>query len=79
GKLLDLGKQEEVPVRFLIEEMLDLVDDVVDKLGTRDEIEYIRTILQNGTSADRQLRKFHETQSLEAVIDMLAEETAEGC
>lgn len=79
GKLLDLGKVEEVPARFLLEEMLDFVDDVLDPLGTRDEIEYIRTILQTGTSADRQLKKYNETNSLEAVIDMLAEETVEGC
>lgn len=79
GKLLDLGKVEEVPARFLLEEMLDFVDDVLDPLGTREEIEYIRTILQTGTSADRQLKKYNETNSLEAVIDMLAEETVEGC
>lgn len=79
GKLLDLGKEEEVPVRFLIEEMLALVDDVVDELDTRSEIEYIRTMLRTGTSADRQLRKYQETGSLEAVIDMLAEETSQGC
>jgi carboxylate-amine ligase len=79
GKLLDLGKKEEVPVRFLFEEMLEFVDDVVDELGTREEIEYVRTMLKNGSSADRQLRKFHETKDLKAVIDMLAEETVEGC
>ncbi len=79
GKLIDFGKQEEVPLRFLMEELLELLDDVVDELGTRQEIEYIRTILKEGTSADRQLRKYAETDSLEAVVDMLAEETVMGC
>lgn len=79
GKLLDLGKEEEVPVRFLLEEMLDLVDDVVDKLGSRKEIEYVRTMLKTGSSADRQLRTFHEKGDLKAVVDMLAKETVEGC
>jgi carboxylate-amine ligase len=79
GKLIDFGKQEEVPFRFLAEELLDIVDDVVDPLGSRQEIEHIRTILKQGTSADRQLAVFQETNSLEAVVDMLAAETIMGC
>jgi carboxylate-amine ligase len=80
GKLIDFGKEEEVPLRFLwIEILTELVDDVVDQLGTRQEVEYIRTILKEGTSADRQLRKYEDTGSLEAVVDMLAEETVIGC
>jgi glutamate---cysteine ligase / carboxylate-amine ligase len=78
GKLIDFGKQKEVPVRDLIHELLDFVDDVVDELGSRKEIEYIHTILENGTSADRQLRKFEETQDLNAVVDQLIAETMEG-
>lgn len=79
GKLIDFGKQEEVPLRFLMEELLELVDDVVDELGTRQDVEYIRTILKEGSSADRQLRVYQETDSLEAVVDMLATETLIGC
>ena len=78
GKLIDFGKQKEVPVRDLILELLDFVDDVVDELGSRKEIEYVHTILQNGTSADRQLRKFSETGNLNDVVDQLIEETMEG-
>jgi carboxylate-amine ligase len=78
GKLIDFGKQKEVPVRDLIHELLDFVDDVVDELGSRKEIEYIYTILENGTSADRQLKKFEETKDLNTVVDQLIEETMEG-
>jgi carboxylate-amine ligase len=79
GKLIDFGKQEEVPLRFLMEELLELVDDVVDELGTRPDVEYVRTILKEGSSADRQLRVYRETDSLETVVDMLARETIIGC
>src|SRR5437870_9179601 len=41
GKMIDFGKQKEVPVRDLICELLDFVDDVVDELGSREEINYI--------------------------------------
>jgi len=79
GKLIDFGCQKEVPVRFLMRELLEFVDDVVDQLGTREEIEHINTILEQGTSADRQLKKYNETNSMEAVVDMLADETVIGC
>ena len=41
GKLIDFGKQKEVPARDLMLEYLEFVDDVVDELGCREEIEYI--------------------------------------
>jgi carboxylate-amine ligase len=78
GKLIDFGKQTEVPVRNLILELLEFVDDVVDELGSRKELEYIHTIMMNGTSADRQLRTFEETGDLKAVVDQLISETMEG-
>jgi len=79
GKLLDLGKKTEVPVRELILELLALVDDVVDDLGCRKDVEYVHTILDEGTSADRQLRVYHETRDLRAVVDHIVRETLEGC
>ena len=79
GKLIDFGREEEVPLRFLMEELLELVEPVVDELGTRQDIEYIRTLLDTGTSADRQLRRYQATESMESVVDMLIEETMEGC
>jgi carboxylate-amine ligase len=77
GKLIDFGKQKEVPVRDLIYELLDFVDDVVDELGSRKELEYIHTIIANGTSADRQLKKFEETGDITTVVDQLILETME--
>ncbi len=75
GKLIDFGKQIEVPVRDLIVEYLAFVDDVVDELGSRTEIEYIHTMLEHGSGADRQLEVFRETGSLRAVVDYMASET----
>ncbi len=76
AKLIDFGKQTEVPLRDLVAEMLEFIDDVADELEIRAETEHVHTILEQGTSADRQLRVFKETQSLEAVVDHLIEETA---
>ncbi len=77
GKMIDFGKQKEVPTRDLILELLDFVDDVVDDLGSRKEIEHIHTILERRTSAEEQLRVFAETKDLKAVVDRLIELTME--
>ncbi len=78
GSLIDFGKQEEVPVRDLIIEYLAFIDDVLDELGSREEIGYIRTMLEQGSGADRQLRVFRETGDLKAVVDYMAAETRAG-
>ncbi|MGH7320489.1 MAG: carboxylate-amine ligase, partial [Candidatus Rokuibacteriota bacterium] len=46
GKLIDFGKEVEVPFRELAGELLEFVDDVVDELGSRREVESIRWILE---------------------------------
>jgi carboxylate-amine ligase len=79
GKLIDFGKEQELPARELITEMLAwFVDDVVDELGSRPEVEYAFRIMRDGTSADRQLATFERTGDLKAVVDQLIAETAEG-
>ena len=78
GKLIDFGKQAEVPMRELAPELLELVDDVVDDLGSRSAVEYVHTIMKEGTSADRQLRVFRETGDLHAVVRHLVAETRGG-
>ena len=76
--MIDFGKQTEVPVRDLILELLEFVDDVLDDLGSRKEVEHIHTILQRGTSADEQLQVYRETGSLQSVVDRLIERTMES-
>jgi len=78
GKLIDFGKQEEVDTRSLIHELLDFIDDVVDDLGSRNEINYINRILENGTGADRQLRVYQETGDLKKVVDYIVQQTNHG-
>ena len=78
GKLIDFGKQEEVDTRSLIYELLRFVDDVVDELGCREELQYIHKILEMGTGADRQLKVWNETKDLKKVVDYIIEETHIG-
>lgn len=78
GELIDFGKQQEVPMRDLALELLDFVDDVVDELHSRDAVEYLETIVAEGTSADRQLAAFKATGDVRAVTELLARETMLG-
>jgi carboxylate-amine ligase len=79
GKLIDFGKGTELPARELVTEMLEwFVDDVVDELGSRREVEYAFEIMRGGTSADRQLAVYDRTGDLRSVVDQVVAETAEG-
>jgi glutamate---cysteine ligase / carboxylate-amine ligase len=64
GYLIDFGKEEEINTRILIYELLDFVDDVVDELGSRNWINYVQKILEQGTGADRQLAVYAQKNNL---------------
>jgi carboxylate-amine ligase len=78
GKLIDFGKQEEVPTAALVHGLLEFVDDVVDELGSRSELATIGRILEMGTGADRQLEVWEQTNDLKQVVDHIIEETHLG-
>src|SRR6202142_4429887 len=52
GKLIDFGKQEEVPECDLILEYLNFVDDVLDELDCREAVTHVRQMIKDGSGAD---------------------------
>ncbi len=86
GQLIDFGLEDEVPFPDLIQELIALVDDVVDELGCREEVANLAKIVENGTSAENQLRVFEEktaagatvAEAQHAVAEYLAKETVLG-
>jgi carboxylate-amine ligase len=78
GQLIDLGKMCEMPAPQLMEELIEFVDEVVDELGCREEVAYVREIVRGGTGADRQLEVFRRTGDLKLVVDYIAAETERG-
>ena len=84
--LIDLGKGRIVPFEELLNEMLGLVAEDAEALGCAEEVNSLRHILQRGTSAHRQLRKYEleraagasHDDALKAVVDKLINDTAEG-
>jgi glutamate---cysteine ligase / carboxylate-amine ligase len=75
GKMIDFGREAEVPMRELMLELMEFIEDVVDDLGSRSAVEYIHTILNEGTSAERQLRVYQQTGDLKNVVRHLVMET----
>ncbi len=86
GKLIDFGKMEEIPMEFLAIELMEMLEETAKELGCWDEVQYIETILRDGTSADRQIRIFDKAinsgasqeDALKAVVDHVVAETVEG-
>jgi carboxylate-amine ligase len=78
GTLIDFGKQSEVPTKELILELLDFIDDVVDDLGSRDDINYITKMMEQGTGADRQLKVFYENKNMIELVDFITDSTMQG-
>lgn len=86
GTLFDFGKGMLVPYRELIEEILSLVAEDAEALGCVDEIARARSIVAEGTSADRQIEVYDakiragadHDNALRAVVDHLIAETKEA-
>ncbi|HEV8132947.1 MAG TPA: carboxylate-amine ligase [Acidobacteriota bacterium] len=78
GKLIDFGKQKEVPTRDLIHELLEFVSEQMQALGSLKERDTILEIVENGTGADQQLAIFERTQDLKQVTDYLCKQTLSG-
>jgi carboxylate-amine ligase len=78
GNMIDFGLQKEVPTRDLILELIEFVDDVVDELGSREEINYVHKILAKGTGAAQQLEVYERTGDLIQVVDLITSEFTKG-
>ena len=82
--MVDFGRGAMVPFSHLIEELFELVAEDAAYFGCTAEVAHARTILQRGTSADRQLKRYakvkaeggSEHEALVAVVDELVVETA---
>ena len=84
--LIDFARGQLIPFAELLDEILELTAEDAAALGCEAEIGNVRNILQRGTSAHRQLKaqelslaagKSNE-ESLQAVVDTLVTDTADG-
>jgi carboxylate-amine ligase len=84
--LVDFGKGELIPMPELVDELIDLLLPAAHELRCVHEIEHLRHIAANGTSADRQLDAYRDAvasgaeppEALRAVVDVLIADTKAG-
>ncbi|MGU3284178.1 carboxylate-amine ligase [Methylobacterium mesophilicum] len=86
AELIDEARAQAVPMTETVEMLLDDTAEDADALGCSEACAHARTIVADGSSADRQLAIFsaarkrgaRERDALSAVVDFLAQETAAG-
>ena len=80
AEVIDFIHERRLSMRESLGELLDFVDDVLDDLGIRHEINYLRMLLEGprGGGADRQLAIYQQTGNMDAVIQFLMQQTIQG-
>lgn len=80
AEVFDFVQDRSLSMRQSLSELLDFVDDVLEDLGSRREIDFIRALLDNprGTGADRQIAIYEQTGSMDAVVRFLIQQTMQG-
>ena len=78
GNLFDVDSagradHQHRPLRRAIHDDADVA--LRSDLGSRREVEYVRKIIAEGTSAERQLRVYRETGDLAAVVRAVVDST----
>src|SRR5579883_1015918 len=80
ANVADFVNRRTLSMRAALYELLDLVEDVVDDLGSRREMTYLRALLEDprGTGADRQIAVYQQRANVQDVIRLLLAETMQG-
>ena len=84
GTLMDYGKGALVPYSELVEELIEMCRPDAEELGCVAELQRVRTIVAEGTSADRQIETYRTAlasgasneEALKTVVDQLIADTA---
>ncbi|MBS9477091.1 carboxylate-amine ligase [Ancylobacter radicis] len=85
GSFVDRSARQAIPVAQAVETLIDMVTDDAQAMGSRQELEHLRTILNGGTSADIQIAVYQEAahrtgnrgEALRAVTSWLTHASAQ--
>ena len=86
GSMVDFGRGQLVEYSDLLEELIELLAQDATEFGVREELRHARKIVQDGTSAHRQLDVYRtakndgadDREALNQVVDQLIEDTMYG-
>jgi carboxylate-amine ligase len=76
AEIIDFVSGHQLTARDSIRELLAFINDVVDELGSRGEMEYLQNLLDSpyGTGADRQIALYQQTGDMQQVLRLLEEQ-----
>lgn len=77
AEIVDFAQERRLGMRDSLHELLDFVEEVVDDLGSRREMNYLRTLIDDpqATGADRQIAIYQQTNDMQQVIQLLIKQT----
>ncbi len=80
AQIADFERFRRVSLRDSLADLFDFVDDVVDDLGSRRELAYLRGLLNSatGTGADRQIAVYRQSENMQDVVHYLLDQTLEA-
>lgn len=79
AEIIDFANDRRLGMRDALHQLLDFVDDVVDDLGSRAEMSYLRAFIDDprGTGADQQIAIFQREKDVKQVTNFLLRQTLE--
>ncbi|MXZ23930.1 MAG: hypothetical protein F4Y80_03515 [Caldilineaceae bacterium SB0665_bin_21] len=78
GRLIDFGKETEVPLNRLMWELGELVLPFAETLNGTRYIERVHDLVEGGSSADRQIAVWQSSgESMQAVVDHIVSESTD--
>jgi len=77
GKLVDFGKQKEVDAELGLE-LLEFVDDVLDDLGSRKAVEYVKRFSRMAQAPTGSYESSHNRDLRAVVVNLVAETRGRG-
>lgn len=72
ARFIDERSRHEVTARYAAEEMLAFVEDVLPDLACESAIRHVRRIVEEGCSAQKQIREYARTHDFRRVVQSLA-------
>lgn len=80
AEVIDFVSDRRLSMRDSLHELLAFVNDVIDDLGSRREMDYLDTLLSDpqGSGADRQIAAYKQSGCIADVIQLLMQQTMQS-
>jgi carboxylate-amine ligase len=74
--LVDPTTHQSLESRKLIDNLVDFLSPIAEKLQCRNELEWVRTMVKRPSGAERQIEVYRKTNDMRAVVETMMEENS---